>query len=133
MPYFDSWIRSVLEKESTVTMIARCEKSNDLLGLVIIEVLNNSKTEDSQMENNVPDEKVPLYEQCPDKLEAIFTFLDWTKKDLDVTHQYGVDTWADVMILVCDTSTRVPGLGTCLVKSGINFVAETGIKVQFFI
>merc|ERR1719348_1162222 len=81
------------------------------------------------MENKDPGEKVPLYKQCPDKLEAIFTFLDWTKKDLDVTKECGVDTWAYLSILVCDTSVRVPGLGTCLVKTGMDVLAETGIKV----
>ena len=41
-----------------------------------------------------------------------------------------MEEWADVMILVCDSTNRVPGLGTDLVTRGVAEVTEGGAGVK---
>ena len=45
-----------------------------------------------------------------------------------------MEEWADVMILVCDSTNRVPGLGTDLVTRGVAEVTEggPGVKVRSY-
>ena len=52
------------------------------------------------------------------------------KKDIDMAKDYNVDKWADIMILVCRSDTRVPGLGTALIKEGITIMKDRGITVS---
>ena len=43
--------------------------------------------------------------------------------------QFGVDEWTDVEFLACHSQLRVPGLGTELVRIGIDMLAVQGTKV----
>ena len=43
--------------------------------------------------------------------------------------QFGVDEWTDVEFLACHSQLRVPGLGTELVRIGMDMLAAQGTKV----
>ena len=123
MPYFDAWLQNCLEKKDTVTLIARNEDDNEMLGIVIVELM----TKDAEMTENTP--LKGRANICPDKLDAIFTFLDWMKKDLDPSRDHGIEQWADVAILACNLDRRIPGLGTKLVEKATNMIIEeAGVK-----
>ena len=124
MPYFDAWIQSCLEKKDTVTLIARDEDDNEVLGVVIVELLKNK---DAETTEDAPVKGKPNV--FPQKLDAIFTFLDWMKKDLDLKRDHGIEQWADVAILACNIDRRKPGLGTKLVDQAVNImIEEVGVK-----
>merc|ERR1712137_670175 len=105
--------------------MARDEKTSTLLGVIIMEVVHASEAHEDQKS----EVRVPRHKQCPDKMAAILTFLDWVKSGLDVGQVYGVKEWVDLAILCCDTDNRVPGLGTELCIRGLKAVQERGFKV----
>ena len=125
MPFFDDWQLSCLRGERNISLIARDEKTSALLGVIIMEVIRDTEVQEDQKS----EVRVPRHKQCPDKMEAILTFLDWVKSDLDVGQVYGVKEWVDLAILCCDTDNRVPGLGTELCIRGLRAVQERGFKV----
>ena len=67
--------------------------------------------------------------EVPEKLQKIFNFLSWLKKDLDIEKEYKVDQWGDIMVLACRSDIRIPGLGTALIKEGVRVLEERDIKV----
>jgi len=123
MPYFDAWVKGFIEKKDTLVILARDEKE-ELLGMIIIEIEKSRKMPSQTTEN-----PCPRFERCPEKLTKIFNFLDWLKRDLDVQKEYKVEEWGDIMILACRSDTRVPGLGTALVKEGIRVMEDRGFSV----
>ena len=127
MPYFDSWLESQLILEDTVTVVARDSQTGQMLGVCILE-MERIKIKASSPQPAEPNLS-PSYSVCPEKLKKIFTFLDWMKEDLDVARDYGVEEWADVMILACRSDLRTPGLGTELVRRGLEIMEERGVKV----
>ena len=120
MPFFDAWQLSCLKGKRNISLIARDEKTSALLGVIIMEVISAEVKED-QNQSGV---NLPRHKQCPDKMAAIFTFLDWIKSGLDVAQVYGVREWVDLAILCCDTDNRVPGLGTDLCIRGLRAVVS---------
>ena len=127
MPYFDAWLESQLILEDTVTLVARDSDTGQMLGVCIVEM------ERVKIKPYSPDpaESNPSYSVCPEKLRKIFEFLDWMKKDLDVARDYGVEEWGDVMILACRSDRRTPGLGTELVRRGLEIMEDRGVKVGY--
>lgn len=125
MPYFDAWIKGYLEKEDSLVISARGDQK-ELLGLVIIPVENSKNL--SPLSSS-PVEQLPSYARCPEKLQKIFNFLSWLKRDLDIEAEYKVDQWGDIMVLACRSDIRVPGLGTALIKEGVRVLEERGITV----
>ena len=124
MPFFDDWILGCLRNERNISFIARDEETSKLLGVTIMEVVSEDK------ENDDPEVgRTPRHKQCPEKMSAIFTFLDWIKSGLDVAGEYGAREWVDLAILCCDTHTRTPGLGTQLCLRGVEAARERGFKV----
>jgi len=125
MPYFDSWLESQLILEDTVTVVARDSQTGQMLGVCILEM------ERTAIKPYSPDpgETNPSYSVCPEKLKKIFAFLDWMKEDLDVAKDYGVEEWGDVMILACRSDRRTPGLGTELLRRGLEIMEDRGVKV----
>ena len=125
MPYFDSWLESQLILEDTVTLVARDSQTGQMLGVCILEM------ERTTIKPYSPDptETGPSYSVCPEKLKKIFAFLDWIKEDLDIARDYGVEEWGDVMILACRSDRRTPGLGTELVRRGLEIMEDRGVKV----
>ena len=128
IPFFDDWQLGCLKNERNISLIARDEETNSLQGVIIMEVLSAEVKEEDQKSLEV---KLPRHKQCPDKMAAIFTFLDWNKSGLDVAQVYGVSEWVDLAILCCNTDTRTPGLGTQLCISGLKAVQDNGFKVFF--
>jgi len=125
IPFFDDWQLGCLKNERNISLIARDEETNSLQGVIIMEVISAEVKED-QNQSGV---KLPRHKQCPDKMAAIFTFLDWIKSGLDVAQVYGVSEWVDLAILCCNTDTRTPGLGTQLCIRGLKAVQDKGFKV----
>ena len=126
MPFFDDWQLGCLKNERNISLIARDEDTKTLQGVIIMEVISAGVKEEDQRPLEV---KLPRHKQCPDKMAAIFTFLDWIKSDLDVAQVYGVREWVDLAILCCNTDTRTPGLGTQLCIRGLKAVQEKGFNV----
>ena len=127
MPYFDSWLESQLILEDTVTVVARDSQTGQMLGVCILEM----ERVKIQAYSPQPGEATssPSYSVCPEKLKKIFAFLDWMKEDLDVARDYGVEEWGDVMILACRSDRRTPGLGTELLRRGLEIMEDRGVKV----
>lgn len=125
MPYFDAWITGYLEKEDSLVITARGEQE-ELLGLVIIQVEKSTKL---SLPSSLPAQQLPRHARCPEKLQKIFNFLSWLKKDLDIEKEYKVDQWGDIMVLACRSDIRIPGLGTALIKEGVRVLEERDIKV----
>ena len=127
MPFFDRWLESQLILEDTVTVVARDSQTGQMLGVCILEM----ERVKIQAYSPQPGEATssPSYSVCPEKLKKIFAFLDWMKEDLDVAGEFGVEEWADVMILACRADKRTPGLGTELVRRGVEIMEDRGVKV----
>ena len=128
MPFFDDWQRGCLKSERNISLIARDEKTSAMLGVIIMEVIRAGQVHDDPQTAEV---RVPRHKQCPDKMAAILTFLDWVKSGLDVSQVYGVGEWVDLAILCSDTDSRTPGLGTQLCIRGLKAVQERGFNVIF--
>ena len=128
MPFFDDWQLGCLNSERNISLIARDVKTNAMLGVIIMDVIRAGEVHDDLMKAEV---RVPRHKQCPDKMAAILTFLDWVKSGLDVGQVYGVGEWVYLSILCCDTDHRTPGLGTQLCIRGLKAVQERGFNVIF--
>ena len=109
IPYFDTWLGNHLSKEETLTLLARDVTTGQMLGVCIVQLQRSQEKSDSPPPE---DEAGPCYSVCPDKLRTIFEFLDMLKGGLDLERESGVEEWCEVMILVCRSDQRTPGLGT---------------------
>lgn len=109
IPYFDTWLGNHLSKEETLTLLARDVNTGQMLGVCIVQL---QRSEEKCGSPPPEDETGPCYSVCPDKLRTIFEFLDMLKGGLDLERESGVEEWCEVMILVCRSDQRTPGLGT---------------------
>ena len=66
---------------------------------------------------------------CPEKLHKMIWLINHVFSGLDVPEQYGVDSWGVFRTLACDTSRRVPGLGTAMVHAGFDIMKNKGVDV----
>ena len=113
-----------MRTERNISFIARDEETSKLLGVTIMEVVSEDK------ENDDPEVgRTPRHKQCPEKMAAIFTFLDWIKSGLDVARDYGEKEWLNLTVICCDTHNRTPGLGSQLCLRGVEAARERGFKV----
>ena len=51
------------------------------------------------------------------------------KSHVNISHEFHVETWADVEFLACHSEKRIPGLGTELIARGVEKLQEIGQKV----
>ena len=119
IPYFDRMVRDQLREEGSLVVLAR--EKNVLLGLAVF-VTDNSNTHIDQGKEKETDLV------CPRKLREIFQFIEMMRSHLDVASFLGVSQWADLEFLVCHSQLRRPGLGTELVRIGLNMLADSGTK-----
>merc|ERR1712029_1071839 len=118
IPFFDKMVETHLAMEDTLVVLAR--EDTKLMGLAVF-----------VMEQTY---KVPVSPKniiIPEKLKKIFDFIECMKSRGDVSLMYNLDTsTADVEFLVCDSQYRIPGLGTEIIRRGIEILnQEKNVKV----
>ena len=128
MPYFDELLLDSLKKPENVNLVARDPENGEILGVVMVNV---GLDEEVHEENTLEKSKTPRCRQISDKMQTIFTFLDWVKRDLNVKEKYNHNEIAEVMFLTCNIERRVPGLGTELTRKATEATLDAGIKAIY--
>ena len=83
MPFFDDWQLGCLKNERNISLIARDGETNTLQGVIIMEYIHAEYHEYQE-----PEHEMLRHKRCPDKMAAIFAFLNEIKSDLNVAEAW---------------------------------------------